>query len=59
MEKRSSNMEIILRELDEQFANINTPVALESLLRATDELMLRETQDWLMLMKFVELKPAA
>ena len=59
MEKRSSNMEIILRELDEQFANINSPTSLESILRETDELMLRETQDWLMLMKFVELKPAA
>jgi uncharacterized membrane protein YidH (DUF202 family) len=59
MEKRSSNMEIILRELDEQVAHVKTPAEFESLLRATDELMLRETQDWLMLMKFVELKPAA
>jgi len=57
--KRSSNMEIILKELDEQFSHANTPEALESLLRETNELMLRETQDWLMLMKFVELKPAA
>ena len=57
--KRSSNMEIILRELDEQFSHANTPEALESLLRETNVLMLRETQDWLMLMKFVELKPAA
>ena len=57
--KRSSNMEIILKELDEQFSHANTPEALESLLRDTNELMLRETQDWLMLMKFVELKPAA
>ena len=59
MEKRSSNMEIILRELDEQFSHANTPKLLESLLRETNELMLRETQDWLMLMKFVELKPSA
>jgi hypothetical protein len=52
-------MDIILKELDEQFSHANTPEALESLLRDTNELMLRETQDWLMLMKFVELRPAA
>jgi len=59
MEKRSSNMEIILNELNEQFMDINSPEDLESLLRTTYELMLRENQDWLMLMKFVELKPEA
>jgi len=59
LEKRSSNMEIILKELDEQFSNANTPEALDSLLKDANELMLRETQDWLMLMKFMELKPAA
>jgi hypothetical protein len=59
MEKRSSNMEIILNELDEQFMDINTPEDLELLLRTIYELMLRENQDWLMLMKFVELKPEA
>ena len=58
MEKRSKNMEVVLSELDERFLSIATPEALESLLRETEELMLRETQDWLMLMRFVELKPA-
>jgi hypothetical protein len=59
MEKRSKNMEVVLGDLDERFISITTPEALESLLREAEELMLRETQDWLMLMRFVELKPAA
>lgn len=59
MEKRSKNMEVVLSDLDERFLGISTPKALESLLREAEELMLRETQDWLMLMRFVELKPAA
>jgi hypothetical protein len=59
MEKRNKNMEVVLSDLDERFLSIATPEALESSLRETEELMLRETQDWLMLMRFVDLKPAA
>jgi len=59
LEKNSENMESVLADMDDQIANIDTPEALESLLRGTDELMLRETQEWLMVMRFVELKPAA
>ena len=49
-------MEVALTDLDERFSQISTPEGLESLLRETDELMLRETQDWLMLMRFVKLE---
>jgi hypothetical protein len=59
VEKRSENMEHILSELDESFSHVRTPEHLAKLLWETEELMLRETQDWLMLMRFVELKPAA
>lgn len=59
LEKRSKNMEVVLTDLDKQFSKVSTSEALEALLRRTEELMLRETQDWLMLMRFVELKPPA
>lgn len=56
LEKRSKNMEVALTDLNERLSQISTPEDLESLLRETDELMLRETQDWLMLMRFVKLE---
>ena len=59
LEKRSNNMEVVLKDLKERYSQILRLEELESLLRETDELMLRETQDWLMLMRFVELKPEA
>lgn len=52
-------MEAALTDIDDRFSYVNTPEALESLLREAEELMLRETQDWLMLMRFAELKPVA
>ena len=52
-------MEVVLKDLKERYSQIMRFEELESLLRETDELMLRETQDWLMLMRFVELKPEA
>jgi hypothetical protein len=55
--KRSANMAGALRELDERSLFVSTPEALESLLRETEELMLRETQDWLMLMRFTDVRP--
>jgi hypothetical protein len=57
--KRSGNMVLILKELKSHFTEVSTPAALESLLRQTEELMLRESQEWLMLLRFVELKPGA
>ena len=52
-------MEAALRDIDDRLSHVSSPEALESLLREAEELMLRETQDWLMLMRFVELKPVA
>jgi hypothetical protein len=54
--KRSTNMVAILKGLDEHFSRITKPEVLESSLRDMEELMLRETQDWLMLMRFVKLE---
>jgi hypothetical protein len=45
-----------LEELDKESVFVSTPEALESLLRNTEELMLRETQDWLMLMRFTDVR---
>jgi len=59
LEKRSKNMEVVLTDLYERHLHTSTPESLELLLREAEELMLRETQDWLMLMRFVELKPVA
>ena len=59
IENRSKNMEAVLMDLYESYSKVSTPEGLDTLLRETDELMLRETQDWLMLMRFVELKPSA
>jgi hypothetical protein len=59
IEKRSKNMGDILADMDERFSHISTPEGLESLLREAEELMVSETQDWLMLMRFAELKPVA
>lgn len=59
LEKRHKNMEAVLSNLDERISQIGTPGDLEKFIKETDELMLRETQDWLMLMRFVELKAEA
>ena len=52
-------MEAALSDINDRLSHVKTPEALELLLREADELMLRETQDWLMLMRFVELNPVA
>lgn len=54
--KRSRNMVVNLRKLDERFASGTDPQTLETLLRETERLMLLETQDWLMLMSFARLE---
>jgi hypothetical protein len=56
LEKRSANMAPQLEQLNRQMASATDPVRFESLLQQVDEIMLRETQDWLMLMRYVEIK---
>jgi hypothetical protein len=59
LEKRSSAMLRTLIEVDESFETDHTPETFDALMREIEELILRETQDWLMLLKFAKLKPAA
>jgi hypothetical protein len=56
LEKRSANMAPQLEQLSRQMASATDPERFESLLQQVDEIMLRETQDWLMLMRYVEIK---
>ena len=56
LEKRSANMAPQLERLSQQLASATDPERFESLLQQVDEIMLRETQDWLMLMRYVEIK---
>jgi len=56
LEKRSANMAPQLERLDKQIASATDPERFQSLLQQVDEIMLRETQDWLMLMRYVEIK---
>ncbi len=56
LEKRSANMGPQLERLNRQMASASDPERFESLLQQVDEIMLRETQDWLMLMRYVEIK---
>jgi hypothetical protein len=56
LEKRSANMGPQLQRLNWQLKSASDPERFESLLQQVDEIMLRETQDWLMLMRYVEIK---
>lgn len=56
LEKRSANMAPQLELVNRQMASATDPERFEALLQQVDELMLRETQDWLMLMRYVEIK---
>jgi hypothetical protein len=57
LERRSENMKEQLERLGPQLASAKTPEEFEKALRDLDEqLMLREIQDWLMLMRYVEMK---
>jgi hypothetical protein len=59
LEERSKNMEEQLERLGAQMASASSPEEFEKALRNLDEqLMLREIQDWLMLMRYVEIKAA-
>jgi ABC-type amino acid transport system permease subunit len=59
IEKRSANMQLALDDILDQFDYTESKEDFSRLMIEIGELMLRETQDWLMLMKFAELKPAA
>jgi hypothetical protein len=50
--KRSRNMAQALRELDQALAEASTPEEVAQVLRQTEEFVLSEVQDWLMLMRF-------
>jgi hypothetical protein len=56
--KRSQNMVEALKDIELRFESLGERHELETLLRETEDLMLRDTQDWLMLMKFVKLETA-
>ena len=58
LNKRSENMERLLEDLNDRFDRVWNRYDFERLLREVEILMLRETQDWLMLMRFVVLEPA-
>jgi hypothetical protein len=54
--KRSEQMAAVLNDLDDRLAQATEPAELEALVRETEELMLRETQEWLMLMRFTKVE---
>lgn len=54
--KRSQNMVAALKEVSEHLRRPSTPARVEALLRRTEAMLLAETQDWLMLMRFVRLR---
>jgi len=56
LEKRSQSMEAALRELDQKFAAVAGFEELQALLREADQMMLQETQDWMMLMRFAKVE---
>jgi len=57
--KRSENMAQNLTELKESLRKAAKPEEFETLLREIEEMMLIETWDWLMLMRFAKLETAA
>ena len=56
LEKRSQSMEAALRELDQKFAAVADFAELEARLQEADRMMLQETQDWMMLMRFAKVE---
>jgi len=56
LEKRSESMVRELKKLKAEMETATDPLHFEMLLRRSDELMLRENQEWLTLMRFVEIK---
>lgn len=59
IEKRSKNMANALTDLNRRMSLVTDFKSFEKLLREAEELMLRETQDWLMLMRFTDVEAVA
>jgi hypothetical protein len=57
--KRSENMVQSLTEMKDNLKRTESPDEFEALLREIEQVMLIETQDWLMLMRFAKLETAA
>jgi hypothetical protein len=54
--KRSESFGLAVERLKRRMANADTDDRFRAILREADELFLRESQDWLMLMRHVEIK---
>ena len=54
--KRSENMVALLEDYRDECENVNSMDDLKTILENMEESMLHDTQDWLMLMKFVKLE---
>ncbi len=52
-------MVAVLEDLDDRLSYVKNPEEVESLLRETEEIMVRETQDWLSIMRFLSLEVAS
>jgi len=57
-EKRSKNILPQLQYLNNRLAASTEPAMFESVILQVDEVMLRETQEWLMLMRYIDLEAA-
>lgn len=55
--KKSQFMQAALQELESRFALAQGTYELKALLRETEQLLLQETQEWLVLMKFARVEP--
>jgi hypothetical protein len=58
LEKRSEQMVESLKDLNQRLATVRTASQLQQRMREMETLSLRETQDWLMLVRFTHLEPA-
>jgi hypothetical protein len=56
LEKRSANLVPQLKKLQVKMQSVTDPDRFVALLQQVDEVMLRESQDWLMLMRYVDIK---
>lgn len=59
LKKRSENMVQSLTEMKNSLEQVSNTAEFEAILREIEQMMLIETQDWLMLMRFAELEAAA
>jgi len=55
IERRSENMMMVLIDISEKFSSVQNKDDFERLMHTTDEITLRENQDWLMLMRLAKI----